>query len=236
MRMITVATLFLASLCGASAAPEVVFDENFEADYYESNMPVPTGPGVIHHGEWSKLSQTVSPGCVSDAEGNAFLELRPKEQFAGEARAIGKFNAPESGITDALTLRLSFKMTAPLDTTLYIQIIGGDGKSKGTVSMNNDGFLTASFGGVREEVAGPIAPDTWYQLEFLMPNAPKTKSIYSVNLYEADGTTLIASKKGELARSVEENGSNYISLDIQHKVRGETLIIDNIKAISGPQP
>ncbi len=231
--------LSLFSLWAASACASVVFDEDFEdSSIYVEGRPLPADKGVIHHGQWNSLSKSIQPGVVTHLEGNSFLELRAAANHRLGARAIGLFgysNAEPSLIADALQFRLSFKISAPLNDTLHIQLGGGDGKSKATVGMDNDGRLTVSFGGEREIVDATIEPHTWYVLEFLMPEKPKTKSVFTFNLYEADGKTLISSKRGLISRSIEEGGANYSYFDIQHKVFGEALYIDNIKAVINPE-
>jgi hypothetical protein len=227
----------LFALCAASACATVMFDEDFEdSSIYVEGRPLPVDKGIIHHGQWDILSKSVQPGVVGQLEGNSFLELRATDRL--KARAIGRFgysNAEASLIADALQFRLSFKISTSLNDTLHIQLCGGDGKARASVGMDNDGRLNVSFGGEREIVDTTLRPHTWYVLEFLMPEKPKTKSAFTFNLYEADGKTLISSKRGQISRSVEDGGSSYSHFDIQHNVAGEILFIDNIKAVVNPE-
>jgi len=216
-----------------AAAGEPFFDETFKDPVYEPGSPVPVGLNVIRHGQWLKLGRQVRPGVVALAGGEPAVELRAGPGPEQVARLLGRFgrtNQETSSAESALRVTVTFQVSGPLNDTFYIQVLGGEGKSKGVLSMNEDGRMTVSFGGEREILGDRIEPGTWYTAELLLPPHPKTKSVYTATLYGPDGTTRIDSKKGVLSRSVEENGGNYHSIDIQHRVPDQSLFIRSIRA------
>lgn len=230
--------LSLAALGSTSEGATVLFDENFEDAAYIESGALPLDFGQIRHGCWNSLSKSTKMAVVVRTDETRCIELHSPAKSEAVTRAIGRFgvnNTEASPTEEALQLKLSFKMSALLDETLFIQLGGGDGKSKATVGMSPNGRLTVSFAGVREEFGEPIEPGVWYTLEFLMPAKPKTKSLHTVNLYKGDETVPLGSKKGQLSRSIEAGGANYSYFDIQHRVPGASLFIDNIKAVANPE-
>lgn len=225
---------FIAGALPASAT--TYFHEDFESEVYPLDLPVPLDFGVIKHGRWNGVPPTSRPGIVIEEDGSRVLQLRAVPGFTRGSRVIatfGKTNQEASQTTEALRFRFRFKFSAPLGDSLYVQVLGSDGRSKATITMSDEGTLLASFGGEREPVGGELESDRWYVVEMVLPAHPRTKSVYEVNLYEND--TQIGHVKGVMARSMDEEGANYRSIDIQHKQLNESLLIDDliVETLSG---
>lgn len=218
------------------ARAATLFNEDFESEAYPLDLPLPVDYGVIAHGRWNRVPPESTPGIVVEEDGSRVLQLKSLPGFTRGTRAIatlGSTNQEETVTTEALRLRFRFKFTAPLGETFFFQLLGSDGRSKGMITMDEGGALHASFGGEREPVGGVLGSDRWYTVEMLLPANPRTKTQYEVNVYE--GETQIGHGKGVMARSMEPEGANYRSIDIQHKRVNEALLIDDlvVETLSG---
>lgn len=234
MRNLIIATILAtAPVYSGTVVADPVFKEDFDGGVYTEGATLPTEPGTIAYGYWRPLGKSVYPGVVQVEDGSPCVALHvpPSENKNRAARIIGAFgrnNREQAQISEGIRLRLNFKCSAILEETFYIQIMGGDGKSRATVSMTPDGRPTFSFGGTRYESEVTIEPGRWYTLELTMPPSPSTLSIYKAALFEKGSIVPLVDKSGRVSRSVEEGGDKYVSFDAMHRVPGETLYIDNI--------
>lgn len=225
---------------GLNVSAEVVFEEDFQSEPYSTDEFIPLGLGTIHHGEWGRLSKNTRKGIVVDKDGKRVLELNlpkgvPDEKVRVAAR-FGLDNQDVTAVTDAMDIRIRFQISQRMNDTFYIQVVGGEGwRSKAFICMDESGSLSASFKGERQSFGTSIEPGVWYELQLLLPANPKTSSIYTANLFEADGESLIDSRSGRMSRSVEESDGNYTAIDIQHSMPGASIIIEKIKATTLPE-
>ncbi len=227
--------LLLGAIIGGAvpaAKADVVFESRFDAPYYAEGVPVPLGAGIMPGGQWHRVPKAARPGHVLQLDGEPVLELKATPSFSAGSRAIVGFtnDAGESApVADGLKVSVQLMMSDLFDSTFYLQVMGSDGKSKGTLGMSDAAVFTVSFGGDRVELGQPMEPGRWYWVEFLMPREPGTKSKYSVRLYDGDHQTLIDSKSGVMARSVEPDGHAYTGVDLQHRVTTGFLYIKTIQ-------
>lgn len=236
-RIVRTIVMLGVGLSAALHAGNVVFDEDFEGEPYGVGTALPTGHGTIRHGQWVELARDIHPGMVIEKDGRHAMELALNEQEIAKVRAIGSFgrdNQESTPVTEELDVRITFQVSQLLDETFSIQLLGKDGKSRATIGMGEWGGLSVSFGGKRTSLGPNIKPGVWYELQLLMPANPVTKSTFVANLYEGDGKTLLDSLEGRVSRSVEEGGSSYSGIDIQHQMQGASLLIDKIKATTLP--
>lgn len=214
---------------------ESVFDENFDnSEVYSVGEPPPAGFGFIRHGSWLPLSGKNRMGTITAREKNQCLELSLNDTSPSgiKARAIGIFgrtNQEATALAKPLKFRVTLQFSKPPDESFYLMVNGDDGKSKAAIGATN-GELNVSFGGKQQPLGGIIEPNVWYEIQLLLPANPAADSIYTANLFAADGSPL-DSKTGRLSRSADkEKGSNYTGFDIQHQAPGLSLLIDKITA------
>lgn len=232
---LVLALLFSPVFCSADTR---IFDENFDnAPPYSEGARLPEGFKLIHYGGWNAGNNETGTTNISHA-----VSLSPPHSLAlstgdsgGTALVIGRFGrdgAAAFNPHEAITLKFAFNINNP-KAILNVKIRetktqeGGE-TIVGFVKLNPvSGEVSAIFGGATKRL-GVVVPDRWYYLELAMP-APQagSKSEYTVNLYEEDGATVIASAAGLLANPATGNPYSFFQI-ANYKTPGTTAYIDNV--------
>lgn len=225
-------TLLFGTQFPLSAAD--VFRENFDdSPPYTENSAPPSGLREIHFGQWVNEGKNKLPGRVTSVKSLSApmsLELR-LEKANADCRVMGWFgktNTETKPVSDELVVRLAFFITEP-GPGVSFGIRNENHQSAGLVEVDEGGSLRASFLGERVEVAPRLEGNQWYNLEFIFSADQKT---YTVDLYAEDGTTLLGSQRGGLARRDGAEGGLAYFIVVQ-ETPGASVFVDNITATTG---